>query len=55
MSLQDFVIDIAHGNAAFLSWHRWFIHLYERALRESCGYTGHLAYDYLVPTTYVWR
>lgn len=31
---------IAHDAAPFLPWHRYFIHLYELALRESCGYEG---------------
>ncbi|MCJ1310855.1 hypothetical protein MMC25_004523 [Agyrium rufum] len=34
----------AHYTAAFLSWHRWFLHLYETALRQQCGYKGHLPY-----------
>jgi len=34
----------AHGAASFLSWHRYFIHLYEKTLKEDCGYRGHLAY-----------
>lgn len=29
-----------HWNAPFLPWHRYFIHLYERELRTTCGYTG---------------
>lgn len=33
---------LAHHAAAFLAWHRSFIHTYERALREDCGYQGHL-------------
>lgn len=36
---------LAHHTPAFLSWHRYFLHIYERALREECGYSGHLAYD----------
>lgn len=28
----------------FLSWHRYFIHTFETALREECGYNGHLPY-----------
>jgi len=28
-----------HGVAAFLPWHRYFVHIYEQALQE-CGYTG---------------
>ena len=34
----------AHGAAAFLSWHRYFIHIYEKALQEQCHYRGNLAY-----------
>lgn len=33
-----------HRTANFLPWHRYFIHLYEKALKESCGYQGHLLY-----------
>ncbi len=34
----------SHGTAAFLAWHRYFIHVYETALRERCKYTGTLTY-----------
>lgn len=34
----------AHDTAAFLPWHRYFIHVYEEALREQCAYSGHLTY-----------
>ena len=33
---------LAHYTAAFFSWHRWFIYLYEEALRAECGYDGYL-------------
>ncbi|KAK3996622.1 tyrosinase [Cladorrhinum sp. PSN332] len=33
-----------HGNASFLSWHRRFIHLYEKHLQQLCGYNGTLPY-----------
>ena len=33
-----------HGVAAFLPWHRYFVHLYESALRDECGYTGTAMY-----------
>jgi len=26
--------------ANFLSWHRYYVHAYEQALRNECGYTG---------------
>ncbi|KAH8602017.1 hypothetical protein B0O99DRAFT_680168 [Bisporella sp. PMI_857] len=32
-----------HGVAAFLPWHRYFIHVYELALKD-CGYTGAAMY-----------
>ena len=34
----------AHGAAAFLPWHRYFIHIYEQTLRARCGYDGLLPY-----------
>lgn len=33
-----------HNSAPFLPWHRYFLHLYETALREKCAYTGGLVY-----------
>ncbi|KAI9151401.1 Tyrosinase ustQ [Paramyrothecium foliicola] len=33
-----------HGVAAFLPWHRFFIHVYEKALKTECGYTGTALY-----------
>ncbi|KAJ8064632.1 hypothetical protein OCU04_006958 [Sclerotinia nivalis] len=36
--------DYAHETAGFLPWHRYFIHIYEQALREQCDYLGYLAY-----------
>ncbi|KAG6073244.1 hypothetical protein E4U16_000680 [Claviceps sp. LM84 group G4] len=33
-----------HGTGFFLPWHRHFVHLYETALREECGYTGYQPY-----------
>ncbi|CAI4215502.1 unnamed protein product [Parascedosporium putredinis] len=29
-----------HNTANFLSWHRYFVAAYEKALREECGYAG---------------
>ncbi len=29
-----------HLNGKFLSWHRQFVWLYEKALQQECGYTG---------------
>ncbi|KAH8812840.1 hypothetical protein F5884DRAFT_786519 [Xylogone sp. PMI_703] len=42
--LHDVVGDYAHETAAFLTWHRYFIHLFERELKDKCGYTGGLTY-----------
>ncbi|KAG8159792.1 hypothetical protein KVR01_010429 [Diaporthe batatas] len=33
-----------HLTGNFLSWHRYFIWLYEKALQEECGYEGTLPY-----------
>ncbi|KAF6798247.1 tyrosinase central domain containing protein [Colletotrichum sojae] len=33
-----------HYTGNFMPWHRWFIYLYEKALREECGYTGYQPY-----------
>ncbi|KAK5988388.1 Tyrosinase ustQ [Cladobotryum mycophilum] len=33
-----------HDAAAFLPWHRYFLHIYETTLREECGYHGGLVY-----------
>ncbi|EFQ33949.1 hypothetical protein CGRA01v4_12430 [Colletotrichum graminicola] len=29
-----------HGTGNFLTWHRYFVHSYEEALRNECGYKG---------------
>jgi tyrosinase len=29
-----------HGTGNFLSWHRYFVHGYEKALKEECGFKG---------------
>ncbi|KAI9788756.1 MAG: hypothetical protein M1816_006613 [Peltula sp. TS41687] len=33
-----------HFNGVFLAWHRHFVWLYERALRDECGYKGPTPY-----------
>ncbi|KAH9904286.1 hypothetical protein F4778DRAFT_731979 [Xylariomycetidae sp. FL2044] len=33
-----------HFVASFLPWHRYFVHLYEYALRNDCAYTGPMPY-----------
>jgi len=35
---------ITHYAAAFLPWHRYFIHIFEKALVEECGFEGNLPY-----------
>ncbi|KAH8886663.1 Di-copper centre-containing protein [Thozetella sp. PMI_491] len=32
--------DWIHNTANFLSWHRYYLWIYEKAMREECGYTG---------------
>ncbi|KND91261.1 Tyrosinase [Tolypocladium ophioglossoides CBS 100239] len=38
------VAHATHGKAAFFSWHRRFISVYERYLQGKCGYRGSLPY-----------
>lgn len=33
-----------HNSAPFMPWHRYFLHIYEKALRDKCGYKGGLVY-----------
>ncbi|KAK0619557.1 hypothetical protein B0T14DRAFT_391676, partial [Immersiella caudata] len=33
-----------HGEPVFLPWHRYFVQVYEDALRSECGYTGAAMY-----------
>ncbi|CAN9439131.1 unnamed protein product [Alternaria alternata] len=33
-----------HGTGNFLSWHRYFVYGYEKALRDECGYNGSQPY-----------
>ncbi|KAL4899888.1 hypothetical protein BDW74DRAFT_188771 [Aspergillus multicolor] len=35
---------IIHATANFFAWHRHFLWLYEKALREECGYKGYQPY-----------
>ncbi|KAH9907265.1 Di-copper centre-containing protein [Xylariomycetidae sp. FL2044] len=43
---DDFVVPhmnltkVIHQTANFLSWHRYFVYTYEKALQEECGYAG---------------
>lgn len=41
-----------HLSGLFLPWHRHFIHLWETALRDECGYKGFLPYD-TPPTAWI--
>lgn len=36
-------LDI-HFSGIFPPWHRWFVHSYEKALRDECGYKGYQPY-----------
>lgn len=33
-----------HYSGSFLSWHRYYVWIYEKPLREECGYTGYQPY-----------
>jgi hypothetical protein len=34
--------EYSHESAPFLVWHRYFLHIYEKSLKEECNYTGFL-------------
>lgn len=42
MTLMMGLRSLAHDAAPFLPWHRYFIHAYEKALKDHCGYKGTL-------------
>ncbi|KAF2792362.1 Di-copper centre-containing protein [Melanomma pulvis-pyrius CBS 109.77] len=35
---------LIHGTGLFFAWHRYFVQLFETALREECGYSGYQPY-----------
>ncbi|KAK4610025.1 Tyrosinase ustQ [Fulvia fulva] len=35
---------IGHRSAAFLPWHRWTLHQWEKMMRQYCGFSGHVPY-----------
>ncbi|KAJ5552664.1 Di-copper centre-containing protein [Penicillium frequentans] len=42
--LHSRIGNYSHDAAPFLPWHRYFIHAYEKALKDHCGYKGTLPY-----------
>jgi len=38
--LLSWIFDQVATKGQFLPWHRWFLTLFEKALREECSYTG---------------
>jgi tyrosinase len=36
--------QVIHNNGVFLSWHRHFLHLFEKALQEECHFKGTIPY-----------
>ncbi|KAJ9625468.1 hypothetical protein H2204_010330 [Knufia peltigerae] len=36
--------EIVHLSAYFLTWHRYYLHLFEEDLRQTCGYQGAFPY-----------
>ncbi|ORY68344.1 uncharacterized protein BCR38DRAFT_130468 [Pseudomassariella vexata] len=36
--------ETIHFTGSFLSWHRYYMYSFERALRDECGYAGYLPY-----------
>jgi tyrosinase len=47
---DDFIVthqaqtNYIHGTANFLTWHRYFLHEFEKALKNECGYKGAMPY-----------
>lgn len=39
-----------HATGNFFAWHRWFVYIWEKALRDECGFTGCRC-----PVSVVWR
>ncbi|MCJ1441897.1 MAG: hypothetical protein MMC23_002389 [Stictis urceolatum] len=39
-AIHQHMTSIIHNVGQFLPWHRYYLHTYERLLREECGYTG---------------
>jgi Common central domain of tyrosinase. len=40
VGIHLFQTDFVHSSGLFLPFHRYYVHLYEKALREECGYRG---------------
>jgi hypothetical protein len=47
VKFDDFIVThiqqtlTIHFTGNFMPWHRWFVYIYEKALRDECGYTGY--------------
>jgi len=47
LQFDDFIVThvqqtlTIHFTGNFQPWHRWFVYVYERALRDECGYKGY--------------
>jgi hypothetical protein len=39
---QSVDLSAVHDAAPFLAWHRYFVYIYETALKKECGYTGNM-------------
>lgn len=44
VAMHIYYAPTVHQDGLFLTWHRYFVHLYEKALREECGYKGSQPY-----------
>lgn len=40
-----------HNTGNFLGWHRYYVHAYETALRDECGYQGYSPVRSFRPST----
>ncbi|KZL65283.1 tyrosinase central domain containing protein [Colletotrichum tofieldiae] len=44
MSISPLGTSVVHNVAAFLPWHRYFVSVYEKMLRDECNFNGDMVY-----------
>ena len=48
----NLIFGLAHDSALFLPWHRYFLHVYEKQLRNVCRYSGSLVFVSTFPSLF---